>query len=276
HEIEDTVVETGDAPQEPSRTALAEQWAELHQHLSDLLGDRDDGIELSEEEYCSLIDAVEGGRSSAELLSLIRAWRMEPAAVRLNRAREQAKGIANRVHKPNIEVDIDVGDVRLAAERFRPFWQSFVHVLRNAIDHGIETPDERVASGKEGPGRIGLTARVEGDDFVVVVSDDGRGIDWDGVRAKAARQGLPSATEQDLREALFRDGFTTRDSTSLLSGRGIGLGAVRTAVDDLGGHITVSSGANSGTHIGFAFPLGQLDDAVRTTAAASSRAPEPV
>ena len=261
HEIEDSVVESGEMPSRGQIDQLAGQWADLRQQLDDLVGERDGGLEITESEYRGLLHAVEDRRSRDELLSLIRAWRLEPASARLERLRERAKGIAARIGKRQIEIVVDTDDVRLAGERFRPFWSSFVHVVRNALDHGIETPQERIATGKTGPGRIHLAASVDGDEFVIQVSDDGRGIDWEKVRAKALRRGLPSDSHEDLVAAIFLDGFTTRESASLLSGRGVGLGAVKNAVNELGGRIELTSD-ETGTRFRFVFPLARLEGAV--------------
>jgi len=264
HAIEDGVVETAEPPTRAQLRELRDRWTESRQQLDDLVGERQSGIELSEEEYLHVLTAIEAGRSPKELSALIRAWRLEPAVARLGRVREQARGIAERVQKPDVEIEVDAGDVRLSAEQFRPFWSSFVHILRNALDHGIEPEEERAARGKAGSGRIRLAATVEDDAFVVTVSDDGRGIDWEAVADKARTMGLAADTEIDLLTALFTDGITTRKSASLLSGRGVGLGAVKEAVEELGGRIQLESSSEVGTRFRFTFPLTALEDAVWT------------
>ena len=90
------------------------------------------------------------------------------------------------------------------------------------------------------------------------IEDDGRGIDWDRVRAKAKACGLPHATEADLEAALFSDGMSTRDDVTAFSGRGVGLGAVRSACEERGGHIRVWSRLGHGTRFDFVFPVDQM------------------
>jgi two-component system chemotaxis sensor kinase CheA len=128
-----------------------------------------------------------------------------------------------------------------------------IHVVRNSVDHGIEGPDERVRAGKPRAGRVSIESRLEGAAFVIVVEDDGRGIDWNTIRQRARLRGLPHATEHDLEEALFTDGITTRDAVSDLSGRGIGLSAVRQICAQLGGTIQVQSQHGLGTRFEFRF-----------------------
>jgi len=125
--------------------------------------------------------------------------------------------------------------------------------VRNAVDHGLESPDERIAAGKPEAGRLQLVARYTNDALVIEVVDDGRGIVWDRVREKAEAAGLPSATEHDLVKALFSDGVSTADEVSETSGRGVGLAAVDSVVRELGGEIAVQSELGKGTRFTFTF-----------------------
>jgi two-component system, chemotaxis family, sensor kinase CheA len=126
--------------------------------------------------------------------------------------------------------------------------------LRNAVDHGLEPPAERAAQGKPEHGRLELATRVDGEEFVIEVTDDGRGINWPklGLRAQAA--GLPYETRADLEAALFHDGVSTADEVTELSGRGVGLAAVKEAVLALNGRIAVQSHPHKGATFIFRFP----------------------
>jgi chemotaxis protein histidine kinase CheA len=135
-----------------------------------------------------------------------------------------------------------------------------VHVLRNCIDHGLETPEERLALGKAVPAKVSLSTRLDGDRFIVEMSDDGRGIDWQAVAEKAHALGHPASTPGELTEALFLDGLSTRAEASEHSGRGVGLGAVRQACERLGGRVEVQSQPGAGTTFRFVWSSAVLLD----------------
>jgi two-component system chemotaxis sensor kinase CheA len=142
----------------------------------------------------------------------------------------------------------------LKADEWSEFFNASIHVLRNSIDHGLELPEDRRAHGKPDAGRIELRTSLDREHFRVEFSDDGRGIDWTGVERQARRLGLPTTTEDDLIEALFADGLSTRQGVSELSGRGVGLGAVRQACRALGGDVEIESTQGLGTTFRFVWP----------------------
>jgi len=147
-------------------------------------------------------------------------------------------------------------DLRFDRRRWAPFWSAFIHVLRNAIDHGIEPPDEREALGKPRAGRLALRAGHAGDQVVIEIGDDGRGIDWKAVSARAQDLGRPADSEEQLRDALFSGGISTREAVSEISGRGAGMAACKAACDALGGRIQVATQIGQGTTFRFIFPVG--------------------
>jgi two-component system chemotaxis sensor kinase CheA len=159
--------------------------------------------------------------------------------------------------------------LRLEHDLWQPFWTAMIHAVRNAIDHGIETPEERQLAGKPAAGVIDLGAERQGGRLIFTLHDDGRGIAWERVRCKAAERGIPSATHDDLARALFVDGLSTRDTVGELSGRGVGLSALRQAVDTLGGTIQVDSMPGQGTTFRFSF---DEHTALTTTAALAEAA----
>ena len=126
-------------------------------------------------------------------------------------------------------------------------WSALTHITRNAVDHGLLPKEERT-------GQLELEARSAGGELVLTFADNGRGVDWDKVRERAAATGLPSSTREDLEQALFAVGLTTRDDVSELSGRGVGMAAVKEAVESLGGTIRVRSERNAGTTVELRFP----------------------
>ncbi len=136
-----------------------------------------------------------------------------------------------------------------------------VHLVRNSLDHGLETPEERLAAGKPAAGTLTLAARHSGGSIVITVTDDGRGVDPARVARVAAERGLIDPARvtdvgvEDAIELLFAPGFSTADEVGDLSGRGVGLDAVRARLRELGGEITVLSVPGVGTESEIRLPL---------------------
>jgi two-component system, chemotaxis family, sensor kinase CheA len=134
-----------------------------------------------------------------------------------------------------------------------------VHLIRNAVDHGIESPDQRAAAGKPPVGRITLSATHVAAGVLVSVGDDGRGLDRDRIRARAEENGLwtPGArlTDNELFQAIFQPGFSTAREVTALSGRGVGMDVVKRAIDSLRGSVDVASTAGQGSTITLRLPL---------------------
>ena len=139
--------------------------------------------------------------------------------------------------------------------------EPLIHLIRNAIDHGIEPPDERIRSGKPAAGELLIRAEQEGNRIVVVMRDDGRGIDPVELRAAAVRHNIASAVElerwtsEELLDLIFEPGFTTRRTTTDISGRGVGMDVVRYVVGRLGGAVRIHSKLTQGTTVVLDLPL---------------------
>ena len=140
-------------------------------------------------------------------------------------------------------------------------FEPLLHVIRNALDHGVEPPEERRAAGKAASATVQLRATRDGDQVIVEVTDDGRGIDVATIRRRAARLGLASETtlaemtDHAVTELIFSPGFSTADAVTSVSGRGVGMDAVRAAVLRLGGRVTVTSHAGTGTSVRITLPF---------------------
>jgi len=134
-----------------------------------------------------------------------------------------------------------------------------VHLVRNSLDHGLETPAERIAAGKRPNGTLRLAAHQKGDRVIITVSDDGRGLDPVRIRAKAIEQGLLAADAQISNEDLFQfvllPGFSTAKNVSALSGRGVGLDVVKRTIDQLRGRIELHSQPGKGAEFRLSLPL---------------------
>jgi two-component system chemotaxis sensor kinase CheA len=253
-EIEGHIDATGDAPPPALTARLTEDWARITRDVERMMGRRD-VIELEEDQYAALVDAVRRCPDHDAPLALLRQLRLEPSRRRLAHFAELATQIADRLGKRGLAVRVEDNGVRLVAKRWRGFWGALVHAVRNAVGHGIEAPDERAAKGKPAGGALLLRTAVEGDRLVVEVEDDGRGVDWERVRELASGMGLRVSSPDALEDALFADRLSTMPEVTDLSGRGVGLGALLDATRALGGELTVRSAPDVGTAVRMTFPL---------------------
>ncbi|PMP93533.1 MAG: hybrid sensor histidine kinase/response regulator [Desulfurella sp.] len=139
--------------------------------------------------------------------------------------------------------------------------EPFVHLIRNAIDHGIESPSERIQKGKNKIGTLKLSASQEGNHIVISVEDDGRGMDKEKIKQKAIENGIITEqeaslmSENDIFNLVFLPGFSTANQVSSISGRGVGMDVVKTNIEKLNGIITIKSQPNIGTKIIIKIPL---------------------
>jgi two-component system chemotaxis sensor kinase CheA len=253
NELETRVVEEGIAPAEADLARLRQRWEALAGNVERFVGGQQRSIEIDEADHAALELAIRRGAPSATLLRMVHSLKLEPTQRRLDHFAEQVRRIGTRLDK-NVEVNVDGGGLRIDPKHWVGFWSAFIHAVRNAVDHGLETGEERVAHGKPEGGVVGLRTYMRGDRFVVEIADDGRGIDWTSVARRAADLGLPAKTEEDLRLALFHGGVSTAARVTDLSGRGIGMGAVRMAVDSLGGEVEIETRGAQGTTLRMSFP----------------------
>ena len=132
------------------------------------------------------------------------------------------------------------------------------HLVRNSLDHGIETPEKRIAAGKDPEGHLTLSAQHSGGQIVIEVSDDGAGLNRERILNKAMQQGFPvneNTPDEELWQLIFAPGFSTAEKVTDISGRGVGMDVVRRNIQGMGGHIQLSSRAGRGTTTRFVLPL---------------------
>jgi two-component system chemotaxis sensor kinase CheA len=235
--------------------AYAENLAQLQACWSAILGtlrtavptELHRSIEITDQQLELLSEQVRAGVSSAALLEQVRRFGWEPSERPLRRLAQHAQALAVRLGKGSLEVTIDADATRLEPERWAPLWSALVHIVRNAVDHGIEPPQERVTSGKPATGRIRLAPRRVGLDYEVEIHDDGRGIDWEAVRRACEARGRPSSTQADLLALLLSTDFSTRAQVTQTSGRGVGLSVLAHVVSELSGSLSVESQVGLGT-----------------------------
>lgn len=198
-------------------------------------------------------------RLITELRDEITASRMVPMAQVFDRFPRVVRDAARSVGK-QVNFVVEGKEIELDRSMLDEIGDSIVHLLRNAIDHGLESPEARAAAGKPADGRLVLSAARDRSAVVIRVSDDGKGIDRDRVLQRAKRDGLVDEDKNDLSEdellrLLARPGFSTVDKVTSLSGRGVGVDAVYTRVRALGGAMDIRSVPGQGTTMMLRLPL---------------------
>ncbi|HXG92993.1 MAG TPA: chemotaxis protein CheW [Blastocatellia bacterium] len=183
--------------------------------------------------------------------------RMISLAQTFTRAARLASRLARELGK-SVSVEIAGRETQLDKMIVDRVSDSIYHVLRNAIDHGIELPDERRHAGKNARGKIKLEASLEGTRAIIAITDDGRGIDAGEVRRRAVEVGLiaedEELSEEELLRLIMRPGFSTSDTASIVSGRGVGLDAVERTMHELGGEVRITSEKGKWTRFELAVP----------------------
>ncbi len=199
-------------------------------------------------------------RSSQALQSMVMQVRMIPVDVVFMRFPRLVRDLSTKLGK-DIELDLVGRETELDRTVVDSLGDPLVHLVRNSLDHGIEPPDVREAAGKPRTGTLTIAARHAGGSVVIEVRDDGRGVDPEAVARKAVQRGLidPEAARHiDTRQAielLFAPGFSTAETTSDISGRGVGMDAVRTKIRELGGEVLMESTPGRGTSAQIRLPL---------------------
>ncbi|HEY5506957.1 MAG TPA: chemotaxis protein CheA, partial [Coriobacteriia bacterium] len=208
-----------------------------------------------------LSDAVgEVHRISAELQREVMATRMVPVGNIFNRFPRMVRDLARDLGK-DVAFEVDGLDIELDRTVLDEIVEPLVHLLRNSIDHGLETAEERVRAGKPERGIVRLSAARERDRALVTVADDGTGMDVERIWAAACDRGMVTAAQReefsddDILLLTCTPGFSTAAKATKVSGRGVGMDVVRAKVEQLGGALTIRSRPGSGTEFVLALPL---------------------
>ncbi|MFT4059735.1 MAG: ATP-binding protein [Legionella sp.] len=190
----------------------------------------------------------------------IRTIRLLPVESQLRYLPRVVRDLANELDKP-IHLEINNNDVKIDKLILDGLKYPLVHILRNAIDHGIESTAERQQAGKPAEGTICIDVTQEDHQIVFTISDDGAGINIDKVQQIALQKNLISDTElaimtsEEILDLIFLSGFSTREMATDISGRGVGLDVVRSSLAQLKGHISVTSELGKGTHFSLHVPI---------------------
>jgi two-component system chemotaxis sensor kinase CheA len=230
-----------------SAEALADELERTERVLRDTFRDLDAGL---------------GGLGLAvgQLRDTVMKLRMVPIARLFTKYQRTVRELSHQLGK-QVEVELFGAETELDKVLVERLEDPMLHLVRNAVDHGIETPDRRQAAGKTPAGKLSLQASQRGGQIIVRVSDDGAGLDAARLRQKAVDKGLITAQqaaelgERESFELIFRAGFSTAEKLSDVSGRGVGMDVVREAVARLKGSITIDSKLGLGTTFELGLPL---------------------
>jgi two-component system chemotaxis sensor kinase CheA len=198
------------------------------------------------------------GRITGELQEGVMRIRMVPISQIFSRFPRLVRDLTKSLNK-KVNLAIEGEETELDKSVIEDLLDPLMHSVRNALDHGVESPSERVAAGKSEEGTVLLKASNEGNMIVIEIADDGQGIDVEAVRAKAIEKGIihPSKVLTDIEafNLIFEAGFSTASQVTNISGRGVGLDVVRRQIEKLNGSVTVSSQRGKGTRFTIKLPL---------------------
>lgn len=200
------------------------------------------------------------GRISGDIQELVTKLRMVPVSFTFDRFPRLIRDLCKTLNK-NVELVLEGEDTELDRTVIDEIGDPMVHLIRNSMDHGIEHPDERKALGKPEKGILKIAAYQEGSGVVIEVSDDGAGIDPEKVKKKAIERGIITEdraaimSDEEAQQLVLLPGFSMAKQVTDLSGRGVGMDAVKTKVEALGGQFDLSSKKNEGTHVYIRLPL---------------------
>lgn len=208
-----------------------------------------------------LVETIEQmDRVTTDLQSVVMKVRMVPVGQVFNRFPRMVRDLARELNK-EINFIIEGEETELDRTVIDEIGDPLVHLLRNSIDHGVEHADDRKANGKNPVGEVRLVARHEGNNVLIEVGDDGKGIDPDVIRRKAIEKGMITAQEADKMDVndivrlIFLPGFSTAEVLTDVSGRGVGMDVVKTKIESLGGMVDVTTKLGAGSKFTIRLPL---------------------
>jgi two-component system chemotaxis sensor kinase CheA len=196
-------------------------------------------------------------RNARDLQEAVMSIRMMPMDYVFSRFPRLVRDLASKLNK-EVELVTFGQATELDKSLIERIIDPLTHLVRNSLDHGIETPEVRMAAGKSGTGQLILSAEHQGGNIVIEVSDDGAGLRRDKILAKAAKQGLPSSdsmSDEEVWQMIFMPGFSTAEKVTDVSGRGVGMDVVKRNIQAMGGHVEIQSKAGNGTTTRIVLPL---------------------
>ncbi len=215
-----------------------------------------DGEEVSASELESVSENM--ARLTAELRENTMDIRMVPLAETFNSFHRLVRDLSSELKK-EVHMETSGAETELDKNVIDALNDPLVHIIRNSIDHGIETPEERTKSGKPREGSVRISAENSGANVLITIKDDGRGLSSEKIRSKAIQRGVISEdaklSERELFSLIFSPGFSTAETATSVSGRGVGMDVVKRNIEQLRGKIKVDSEKNIGTTITLTIPL---------------------
>ncbi len=273
--VEATTDVTSDATEEKTETTTRTTQHVAHQNnqsirvdlsrldlflnlVSELVVYRNQLEDVSNRENINEIkDSLEQvSRLTSELQDLVLKIRMQQVNVVFSRFPRMVRDLSNELEK-EIDLVITGEETELDKTVVSELSDPLVHILRNSVDHGIEQPDVRKALGKDTKGTIRLTAFQEGNQVIITIEDDGKGLNPQLLKESAERKGIDTTnmSDEDLQHLIFHPGFSTAKEVTNISGRGVGMDAVQAKISSLGGTIELRSEVNVGTTFIIRLPL---------------------
>jgi two-component system, chemotaxis family, sensor kinase CheA len=197
---------------------------------------------------------------TTELQGGVMKTRMQPIGNIWSKFPRTVRDVATMCGK-QVRIEMEGKETELDKTIIEAIKDPLTHIVRNSVDHGIETPPKRAAAGKPAEGRLSLRAYHEGGQVIIEISDDGAGLDSEKLRRKAVEKGLITAeqsarmSEREATNLIFLPGFSTAEKVTNVSGRGVGMDVVKTNIDKIGGTVDVQSKAGAGTTVRMKIPL---------------------
>jgi two-component system chemotaxis sensor kinase CheA len=226
------------------RALLEEAWQRFRDRAKVFLGQHASTLSIAKEEVEAIVSALRGGATPERVSHMLTNLCNEPVAPKLARLAQHARGLARRLGKGDIEVQTDSNGVRMSHEHAW-LWHVLPHAINNSVDHGLPDPEEAKQAGSLGKLRFAVSEHPH--ELHVEIEDFGRGIDWDRVRAKGQALGMRVDDHAALVDVIFAQGVSTRDTATDVSGRGVGLSALKEACDAHHAKIELKSRLGHGT-----------------------------
>ncbi len=196
-------------------------------------------------------------RNARDLQESVMSIRMMPMEYVFSRFPRLVRDLASKLGK-EVELTLQGSSTELDKSLIERIIDPLTHLVRNSLDHGIETPEKRLAAGKDAIGNLILSAEHQGGNICIEVVDDGAGLNRERILAKALSSGLPvseSMSDEEVGMLIFAPGFSTAEQVTDVSGRGVGMDVVKRNIQEMGGHVEISSKQGKGTTIRILLPL---------------------
>ncbi|HEY3590465.1 MAG TPA: chemotaxis protein CheA [Buttiauxella sp.] len=214
--------------------------------------------ELDPVEHGELITSMgQLQRNARDLQESVMSIRMMPMEYVFSRFPRLVRDLAGKLNK-QVELTLQGSSTELDKSLIERIIDPLTHLVRNSLDHGIETPEKRLTAGKSAVGNLILSAEHQGGNICIEVSDDGAGLNRERILAKALSQGMPvheNMSDDEVGMLIFAPGFSTAEQVTDVSGRGVGMDVVKRNIQEMGGHVEIKSQANVGTTIRIMLPL---------------------